>query len=107
MPFNLTVRIEGQIGEPANFVPQDLTPVKVNDTVSWGNDTLEEHQPWPTDSHGNLLPGPPTPFLSNRIPAKSPSNFTWTVNVPAGTTIRYRCAVHPERNEVGSIEVVP
>jgi hypothetical protein len=106
MPFDFTIRIIGKAGQAAQFVPQggnvgsSLT-VNVNDTVSWGNDTDEEHHP--------VADPPPPPLLSNPIPPRQASSPAWVAAVPAGTvrpaTIRYRCATHPDRDEVGTIIV--
>ena len=111
MPFDYSIRIEGEPGAPARFVPQggsagEPLRVRVSDTVSWGNATDEGHQPWPTDAAHNLLE-PPDPSLSNPIPPHQPSNPAWIVNGGAGTTIYYRCKTHPDREEFGSIQIEP
>ena len=62
--FNLSIKIVGQAGQAAQFVPQGgqaggTLTVKAGDIVSWGNDTTEAHQPWPTDDQHNMLTVPP------------------------------------------------
>ena len=110
-PFDFSIKIRGAPGAPAKFVPQGgkagdpLTNVKPDDTVSWGNETDEAHQPWPTDDQHNPLRVPPAPLLSNPIPAQQPSSPNWVV---VGTgTIFYRCKLHLDREEFGTIVFTP
>jgi plastocyanin len=107
--FDFSIKIVGQAGQAAQFVPQGGQPggtltVKKNDIVSWGNDTTEAHQPWPTDAQHNLLPVPPAPMLTNEIPAQQSSSQGWVVTGNAGT-LYYRCKTHPNRNEFGTITI--
>jgi hypothetical protein len=106
MPFDFVIRITTQ------FVPQGAKAgeplrVKVGDSVSWGNDTRETHQPWPTDADHNPLPEPPTHFPSDPIPPMQSSRAPWVVPpLPVGIaeeTIHYCCKVHNE--EIGTIIV--
>jgi hypothetical protein len=112
MPFDWSIKIRGTPGKPAQFVPQggnlgDPLHVKRNDTVSWGNETDDAHQPWPTDPQHNLLSVPPEPLLSNSIPPQQSSSPTWVVAGPSNTTttIFYRCKLHPEVEEFGTIVI--
>jgi plastocyanin len=108
MAFDWSIKIEGASGANAQFVPQGGAPgsplnVKVNDIVSWGNNTPETHQPWPTDSSYNLQPAPPNPNLSDPIFAQQSSSPAWVV---VGTgTVYYRCKTHPNRSELGQIVI--
>ena len=108
MPFDWSIKIEGAPGAAARFVPQggqagDPLNAKASDTVSWGNDTQETHQPWPTDSNYTPLPAPPTPNLSNPIFQQQSSSPTWIVN--GSGTVYYRCKTHPDRPELGRIVI--
>jgi plastocyanin len=109
MPFDFSIKITGAAGQAAQFVPQGgqaggTLTVKVGDIVSWGNDTTEAHQPWPTDAQHNILSAPPAPLLTNEIPAQQSSNPAWVVAGNAGT-VYYRCKTHPNRNEFGTITI--
>jgi hypothetical protein len=109
MPFDFSIKIRGAPGQPAQFVPQggnpgDALKVKAKDIVSWGNDTTDTHQPWPTDAQHNLLPAPPVPSLSNPIPPQQSSSPAWVVTGSAGK-IFYRCKTHPKVEEFGVIEI--
>lgn len=109
MPFDFNIKIKGAAGQAAQFVPQGGTPgstltVKAGDIVSWGNDTTEAHQPWPTDAQHNILPVPPAPLLTKEIPAQQSSTPAWVVTGAAGTLF-YRCKTHPNRNEFGTITI--
>ena len=108
MPFDFSVKISGPVGAPAAFIPQggnagDPLTVKVNDTVTWGNDTNVSHLPWPTDSQHNLLPLPFAPELSQPIAGQQSSN-TWVVVGKPGR-IDYRCAEHPHAEEFGTVVI--
>lgn len=110
MKDDWSIKIRGTPGQTAQFIPQggnagDALPVKINDIVSWGNDSEETHQPWPTDSQHNLLPAPPTPNLSDPIPPQQSSSPAWVVKETAGTTLFYRCKTHPDRPEFGTIKI--
>jgi hypothetical protein len=116
MPFPLTVRIVGGPGFGA-FVPQGGGPgtplvVRSGDSVSWGNGTPEPHLPWPVDPMtGQFLPHPFSPLLAQPIPPFLPSaavvfQFQLQPGAPP-ITVPYRCAVHPLRNEFGSIILSP
>jgi plastocyanin len=105
MPFDFTIRIIGGPGVPAQFVPQGANPgdplvVKVGDTVSWGNDTKNPHQPVPVDADGN----PQAPHLSDQIEPMQSSSPAWVVAGIAGTTIHYRCKLHD--GETGMITII-
>jgi hypothetical protein len=110
MAFDWSIKIRGLRGGAAQFVPQggnagDPLNAKVNDTVSWGNETEDSHQPWPTDSHYTLQPAPPNPSLSNPIPQGQSSTPTWVVVGSSGTTVYYRCKLHPNLAELGRIAI--
>jgi plastocyanin len=109
MAFDFSIKIVGVAGEPAQFVPQGgnagaALTVKAGDIVSWGNDTTEAHQPWPTDAQHNILPVPPAPLLTKEIPAQQSSSPAWVVTGNPGTVF-YRCKTHPNRNEFGTINI--
>ena len=111
MAFDFSIKITGAEGQAAQFVPQggsagSALQVRVGDIVSWGNTTTEAHQPWPTDSQHNLLQVPPAPMLTNAIPAQQGSNPAWVVAGSPGTVF-YRCKTHPNRNEFGTITIIP
>jgi plastocyanin len=103
-PFNLTVLIEQKKKgrKAARFTPDELT-VKNGDSVSWGNGTKEPHLPWRTDSDHKLV-APIADGLDSPIAADNSSD-NWVVADPAGTTIHYRCKVHPRRKEFGTVVV--
>jgi len=111
MAFDWSIMIQGAAGATAQFVPQGGAPgsplaVKPNDIVSWGNDTPETHQPWPTDSSYNLQPAPPNPNLSDPIFAQQSSSPAYVVPGDAKPgTIYYRCKTHPNRPEYGQIVI--
>jgi plastocyanin len=107
--FDFSIKIVGQAGQAAQFVPQGGQPggtltVKAGDIVSWGNDTEEVHQPWPTNAQHVIPPGPPVPLLTNEIPAQQSSSPAWVVTGSAGT-LYYRCKTHPNRKEFGTITI--
>lgn len=77
-----------------------------DDTVSWNNQTNDEHQPWQTNSSYE-------PYdqsdLSDPIPEGEPSNSyncTSPATNPQHWTVYYYCSRHPDNaNERGSINV--
>lgn len=108
MGFDWSIKIEGAPGVAAKFVPQggqagDPLNAKVGDIVSWGNNTQETHQPWPTDSNYVLQPDPPNPKLSDPIFQQQSSSPAW--NVAGSGTVYYRCKTHPTRPELGRIVI--
>ena len=96
-----SIKIEGK---PAVFTPDinkaaSGAPLKVvqGDLISWNNTTGEQHWPTPDDAGelGSFMTSPVAPY--------SPST-AYNVISKAGTTISYRCSIHPE--ECGTILVV-
>jgi hypothetical protein len=77
-----------------------------DDTVSWNNQTNDEHQPWQTNSSYQPLD---QSDLSDPIPAGEPSNSyncTTPATNPQHWTVYYYCSRHPDNpNERGSIAV--
>jgi hypothetical protein len=77
-----------------------------DDTVSWNNQTNDEHQPWQTNSSYQPLD---ESDLSDPIPAGEPSdsyNCTSPATNPQHWTVYYYCVRHPDNpNERGSIDV--
>ena len=77
-----------------------------DDTVSWNNQTNDEHQPWQTNSSYEPLDQAP---LVNPIPEGEPSisyNCTSPTANPQHWTVYYYCRNHPDNaNERGSINV--
>jgi plastocyanin len=109
MSFDFSIKITGAAGQAAQFVPQggnagSTLTVEAGDIVSWGNDTTEAHQPWPTDVNHNILAVPPAPMLTNEIPAQQSSSPAWVVTGNPGIVF-YRCKTHPDRDEFGTITI--
>jgi len=86
--------------------PGDPLYATVDDLVSWGNESGQPYQPWPTDQNGNLqaLGGklPPQPpfsspfpnfFLSNMIPASRSSPVAYNVVMPKAGKVIFYCLV--------------
>jgi hypothetical protein len=77
-----------------------------DDTVSWNNQTNDEHQPWQTNPSYQPLD---QSDLSGPIPAGEPSNSyncTSPATNPQHWTVYYYCSRHPDNpNERGSIDV--
>jgi plastocyanin len=103
-------------GNPATFVPdvysESPTPpaglqAQVGDTVSWNNQSEEQHQPWETDVN-HVLQG--TAGICDVIEPWEPSTPGYVLQLPTGTkapvTISYRCAVHRDRDEFGTIDII-
>jgi hypothetical protein len=98
-----------------NANPGDAAHAQVGDIVTWGDDTGETHQPWPTE--GNTENGGPAtsnvagstfyysdPMAANGssrpqyvIPAQLPATppATQPTPVAAGTVFYYCCKNHP------------
>jgi hypothetical protein len=98
-----------------NSHPGDPVKAQVSNIVTWGNDTAEVHQPWPTENNAaNGAPAASNPpgsvlFFSEPIPPGESSNPQYVVpaKLPSGTTlvagsvIYYCCKNHPaERGQI-------
>jgi len=81
-------------------------PAHQDDTVSWNNQTNDEHQPWQTDSLYAPIDKAP---LVDPIPEGEPSisyNCTSPAANPQHWTVYYYCRNHTDNeNERGSINV--
>jgi hypothetical protein len=83
---------------------------QVGDVVTWGNNTTQEHQPWPTannDPNGapaaSNAPGTPL-YFSDPIAAGGSSSPQYVVpQPPSNNVICYCCKLHP--TERGQIEI--
>jgi len=102
------------------YGPGDALPAQQDDLVTWGNETDETHQPWPTDSNyvplseAQVLPRGSANYLSDPIPPKESSRPSYDVSQPDSQpnawTVYYFCKLHPDcETERGTIEatVVP
>lgn len=91
-----------------NAKPGDPLYAQANDIVTWGNRTLDEHQPWPTV--GNLPSGAPVPkpatgnppgYLCDPIPPNDSSRPQFVVTGNVGDVFNYCCRNHPtERGQI-------
>jgi|SRR6185369_11117230 len=109
----------------AGYGPGDALPAQQDDLVTWGNETDETHQPWPTDcnyvpmSEAQVLPRGSANYLSDPIPPQESSRPSYDVSQPTPPppakpptewTVYYCCRLHPDvETERGTIEatVVP
>jgi hypothetical protein len=104
----------------SGYGPGDALPAQQDDLVTWGNETDETHQPWPTDcnyvplSEAEVLPRGSANYLSDPIPPQESSRPSYDVSQPATNpnawTVYYFCKLHPDiETERGTIEatVVP
>jgi hypothetical protein len=102
------------------YGPGDALPAQQDDLVTWGNETNETHQPWPTDSNyvplseAQVLPRGSANYLSDPIPPQESSRPSYDVSQPDSQpnawTVYYFCKLHPDcETERGTIEatVVP
>ena len=104
-----------------NSNPGDPTKAQVGDIVTWGNDTNDIHQPWPTVDNkpdGDPIPDTSNPpgsvlYFSDPISGGGSSRPQYvvppTIPVPppsgtelaAGSVIYYCCKNHPtERGQI-------
>ncbi|HYX27883.1 MAG TPA: hypothetical protein VE863_04900 [Pyrinomonadaceae bacterium] len=111
-PENEVCNGEGAAFQPniAGYDVGDPLPAQQADSVSWSNQTDDEHQPWPTDANYNplseavVLPRGSANYLSDPIPAGEPSTPAYWC-AQAGT-VYYFCRLHPNMKcERGSIDV--
>src|ERR1041385_833622 len=105
------INIVSSVSGEASFVVDGGTqgqPLDAHqdDTVSWNNQTNDEHQPWQTNSSYEPLDQAP---LVDPIPEGEPSvsyNCTSPAANPQHWTVYYYCRNHPNNpNERGTINV--
>jgi hypothetical protein len=98
-----------------NSHPGDPAKAQILDIVTWGNDTEEVHQPWPTENNtpngapaASNAPGSKL-FFSEPIPPGGSSTPQYVVPkalpsgtaLGAGSVIYYCCKNHPtERGQI-------
>jgi hypothetical protein len=114
---------QSMVTDPATgnlLYPPGLAYAQVNDVVTWGNATSDQHQPWPTE--GNTETGAPASnpdpvlYFSDPIDGGQSSTPQWIVPpalsdptqtlgpAPAPVTVIYYCCKN-HRNERGKIEI--
>lgn len=101
MPIQLKINIVGS--GTASFDPSNLA-ASARDQIFWSNGTAEPHWPGLVDDQSPLTPDQKKKyFMPNQI---APNGDVSQVFSPSeAATFTYKCSVHPDRNEVGTITV--
>jgi hypothetical protein len=90
------------LDNPGN--PTSPFSVYQGDNVSWNNTTRDDHQPAVYDPVGGAGPPAGNPQPIGDILKPHDSSDTYPVAAPAGSTVWFCCALHP--NEVGTLRVI-
>lgn len=102
MPIQLKINIVGGSGA-ASFDPSNLA-ASPRDQIFWSNSTSEAHWPGLVDDQSPLDADQKKKyFMPNQIAPNGDVSQTFSPTVAA--TFKYKCSVHPDRNEVGTVTV--